>query len=375
MKHKRLNRDLWGFQYYPYYQMRIDDPLFHGLACLIRFSDGKSSYWETPKAGRIQVIGAGMTWLELIPDDQDRVITAVYFPKGTHDPERKNYPRPANQTYQPSFWYVDIIEGTETDDCDIAVFIDKYLDVIFTPEGDIRIDDRDELDTALASGELTHKQYDRALAECDSILHNLCEDIPKTDHWCAEVMKIVEQRILDGEPNHLSREILEWQKQWSIRPILEAEIPACAVLIQKAFRTVADDFGFTRVNAPRFTAFAVTDERVRQEMEDPHRSIIGCFDQDQQLVGCYSLRLSDDNSSELNHLCVLPEYRHLHIGKMLLQDAFERAFQRGAHSMMISIVEENTMLKRWYESFGFSPVETKKFDFLPFTCGYMQRML
>ncbi len=41
MKHKRLNRDGWGFQYYPYYQMRIDDESFHGLACLIRLTDGE----------------------------------------------------------------------------------------------------------------------------------------------------------------------------------------------------------------------------------------------------------------------------------------------------------------------------------------------
>ncbi len=33
MKCKRLNRDQWGFQYYPYYQMRIDDELFHGIVC------------------------------------------------------------------------------------------------------------------------------------------------------------------------------------------------------------------------------------------------------------------------------------------------------------------------------------------------------
>ena len=39
MKHKRLNRDGWGFMYYPYYQMRIDHELFHGLACLIRMTD------------------------------------------------------------------------------------------------------------------------------------------------------------------------------------------------------------------------------------------------------------------------------------------------------------------------------------------------
>ena len=68
MKHKRLNRDGWGFQYYPYYQMRIDCDYFHGMACLIRFTDGEANYWETPKAGRIQVTGEGMTWLDLIPD-------------------------------------------------------------------------------------------------------------------------------------------------------------------------------------------------------------------------------------------------------------------------------------------------------------------
>lgn len=51
MKHKRLNRDGWGFQYYPYYQMRIDHELFHGIACMIRLTDGEENYWETPKAG------------------------------------------------------------------------------------------------------------------------------------------------------------------------------------------------------------------------------------------------------------------------------------------------------------------------------------
>ena len=36
MKRKRLNRDAWGFMYYPYYQMRIDTDEFHGMACLIK---------------------------------------------------------------------------------------------------------------------------------------------------------------------------------------------------------------------------------------------------------------------------------------------------------------------------------------------------
>ena len=212
MKHKRLNRDQWGFMYYPYYQMRIDHELFHGLACLIRFTDGEKNYWATPKAGRIQVTGEGMTWLELIPDDTRRVITVMYFPDGTHGPERQNYPLTASEEYQPSIWYVDIIEGTEYDEDGVAAFIDKYLDVIITPEGDVKVDDRDELDAAYASGELTKEQYDAALAEGEDILKAYGDDIRGLDAWCAAVRQLAEDRITAGEPITMCREVREWRK-------------------------------------------------------------------------------------------------------------------------------------------------------------------
>ncbi len=206
MKHKRLNRDRWGFQYYPYYQMRIDHALFHGMVCLIRMTDGNANYWEMPKAGKIQVTGSGMTWLELIPDGANHVITVKYYPDGAHDLGRKQYPIPMNPRYQPSIWYVDIIEGIEYDEYGIAVFIDKYLDVIFTPEGDVKIDDQDELDKAYATGELTKAQYDAALSECDQILRKYCEDIRKTDQWCAQIRQLAEIRIAAGEPVKLCKE-------------------------------------------------------------------------------------------------------------------------------------------------------------------------
>lgn len=43
--------------------------------------------------------------------------------------------------------------------------------------------------------------------------------------------------------------------------------------------------------------------------------------------------------------------------------------------MNIGIVEENTILRKWYEDHGFVHIGTKKFDFFPFTCGYMKRDL
>ena len=144
MKRKRLNRDAWGFMYYPYYQMRIDTDEFHGMACLIKLTDGENNYWETPKAGRVQVTGAGMSWLELIPDGQHRVITCKFYPEGTHDSERKNYPVTSDERFQPSVWYVDVIENTEYDDDGVIVYIDKYLDIIFFPEGEPELMSREK---------------------------------------------------------------------------------------------------------------------------------------------------------------------------------------------------------------------------------------
>ncbi len=88
----------------------------------------------------------------------------------------------------------------------LMVFVDKYLDVIFTPEGDVKIDDRDELDKAFASGELTQAQYDAALSECDRIIQEYCKDIRKTDRWCAQIRHLAEERITAGEPVRLCRE-------------------------------------------------------------------------------------------------------------------------------------------------------------------------
>ncbi|MBR4086089.1 MAG: DUF402 domain-containing protein [Lachnospiraceae bacterium] len=198
MKKKRLNRDGWGFQYFPYYQMRIDCDCFHGLICLLRIVEGEFNYWEMPNAGRVAVCGEGMTWLHLIPDAGKRVITVKYFRDGDVDSMRTNYPSWAREEFCPSLWYVDVMENLEYDEQGIAVYVDKYLDVIFTPEGDVKVDDRDELDDAYEKGELTQSQYEEALAEGEAILKELCEDIPATAKWCAEIRRIVEQKIMNG---------------------------------------------------------------------------------------------------------------------------------------------------------------------------------
>ncbi len=58
-----------------------------------------------------------------------------------------------------------------------------------------------------------------------------------------------------------------------------------------------------------------------------------------------------------------------------MKHAFQIAQELGCNKVNIGIVEENQVLRKWYEEFGFVHMGTQKFDFFPFTCGYMEKDL
>lgn len=178
MKRKRLTREGWGFQRFPYYQMRIDRPDFHGLACVLRLTSGHDCFWHMPKAGKVAVCGEGMTWLQLIPDGANHVLTAKFGRRG-----------------RVNVWYADVIDRIEYDPDGVAAYVDMYLDVIFSPKGDVKVDDRDELDAAHASGELPAEQVSLALAESERILAAYCGDVKRTEAWCRGLLRVAKKQM------------------------------------------------------------------------------------------------------------------------------------------------------------------------------------
>lgn len=156
-----------------------------------------------------------------------------------------------------------------------------------------------------------------------------------------------------------------------IREMRREEIPACVEIIRKSFQTVADEFGFTSENAPLFVAFAVSDERLIKQLDEQHR-LMFVYEEDGILCGYYNLLMQENNECELGSLSVLPEYRHKGIGKELLLHSLDEARKSGCTTLNLSIVEENQVLRKWYEDNGAEHLYTKKFDFFPFTCGYMR---
>lgn len=159
-----------------------------------------------------------------------------------------------------------------------------------------------------------------------------------------------------------------------IRHMSIEEIPECVKVICTAFKTVADQYGFTEENASRFTAFATDERRLWYHfcVEKRPMYVFLCGN---KIVGYYSLELINEDEVELNNLSVLPEYRHNRIGQRLLEDCLMRVYGLGARKLKIGIVEENTVLRKWYEMNGFEHVGIKKFVFFPFTCGFMEKKI
>ncbi len=155
-----------------------------------------------------------------------------------------------------------------------------------------------------------------------------------------------------------------------IRKAERADLPECVKVIRNSFQTVADEFGFTEENAPRFTAFATTEERLVWQMDGEHR-LMYLDEEDGRICGYYSLRMNGDGTCELSNLAVLPAYRHKGIGGELLRHSMMTAGEHNCSEMKLGIVEENTVLRKWYERSGAVHTGTEKFDFFPFTCGYM----
>ena len=123
------------------------------------------------------------------------------------------------------------------------------------------------------------------------------------------------------------------------------------------------------------TAFATTEQRLTWHLHGEKRPMYVYENENSEIIGYYSLLLQENNECELNNLCVAPENRHGKVGEDLLLHAYGKAKEAGCVKMHIGIVEENVQLRQWYEKYGAVHVGTKKYDFFPFTCGNMEKML
>ncbi len=157
-----------------------------------------------------------------------------------------------------------------------------------------------------------------------------------------------------------------------VREVRDSEFGRSLEIIRCAFQTVAEDFHLTEENCPAHPAF-MTMEQFR-DMKRRGLKLFGLFVDDAQ-VGFVAVEPNASGEYWLEKLAVLPSCRHGGYGRKLVQQALDYARGQGAAAVSLGMMDEHTVLKKWYQRLGFAEKSTRKFPDLPFTICYMEKKL
>ena len=147
---------------------------------------------------------------------------------------------------------------------------------------------------------------------------------------------------------------------------------ALARLLNESFATVAEEFGLTKENCSTNNAFITREALLAQLTEN--REFYTCMMND-QTVGFIAIEkaLNTPDTFYIEKLAVTPEYRHLGIGRQLMDFASSRIVELGGKSISIGLINSNTILKNWYIKQGYKERTVKAFDHLPFEVCFMEK--
>lgn len=128
-----------------------------GLMEILQVSEAQK--WKF-NGNEFVVCDAGLKWLSILPKDDFWCVTAMM-----------------NQQNDILVWYIDMIAGQGIDADGKPYFDDLYLDLIVYPNGEIKVDDMDELEDALRQSDITQAQFDLALHTAEALKNGLLRDI------------------------------------------------------------------------------------------------------------------------------------------------------------------------------------------------------
>ena len=146
----------------------------------------------------------------------------------------------------------------------------------------------------------------------------------------------------------------------------------CAKIIRQGFSSIARKFDLTTANCPSNDAFITTDELIKNK--DMGNLMYALYD-NHKMVGFMELEEKNEFNYERGKFTVLYGARHLGYGKALLNFAKNKVKELGGEKLIISVIENNDILKDWYRANGFIHTDTKKVKHLPFSVDLMESNL
>ena len=140
-------------------------------------------------------------------------------------------------------------------------------------------------------------------------------------------------------------------------------------LIRQCFLDVAGRFELTPENCPEHPS-NTTVEIVQKDISNGLSFFIKI---DRGIpCGCIGLKKVSEDVCHVVRLGVLPGRRRRGFGKELLERALLEAGKLGVKRVSVSIIADDTELKKWYKKAGFTETETRNSKNLPFQVTLME---
>lgn len=152
----------------------------------------------------------------------------------------------------------------------------------------------------------------------------------------------------------------------------ENELKTSLKVIQESFLTVAEEFHLTRENAPTNSAFIRLEDLINLKEQGIY--LFGLYKQGQQ-IGFFTLEKLQDARYYLNKLAVLPSYRCQGYGGLMLAFVFEYVKRLGGGKISIGIINDNPVIKKWYQRYGFTETGVRSYSHLPFEVCLMEKSI
>jgi len=158
-----------------------------------------------------------------------------------------------------------------------------------------------------------------------------------------------------------------------IKPVNKTDLPECLDVIRRSYETVAVEFGLTEENCPDRGRASLPLDKLMLSYEEGEEMY--AYYVNGHIVGLLCVHFHHEGFCKLNDIVVLPEFRHNGYGKELLDFCKAKARENGAVKIRLGMIDDNTVLKKWYLKNGFINVGFKKYENAPFTVGNMECIL
>ena len=143
-------------------------------------------------------------------------------------------------------------------------------------------------------------------------------------------------------------------------------------ILNRSFMTVAMQFNFTKENAPHFVAFIgpdVIENNLKNGLKMYGYSL------NDTIIGCAGYSHHKDSAYFIERLAVLPEHRHMGVGRKLMEFAEGKIKEHGGTMAEVHVVDINTILIEWYKKLGYKEIRVDEIKSLPFNSCVMNKEL